>query len=632
MPKNVVITPLSGLVDFYDLNSNLDAKIQVDDAGSLSITNTGGTLTLGNTAANVVIGDGTNSVDMIFEQNGAIRGTTGRTLTLGSVGSNVAVQSPMFINSPLLNTSTTGEFEVRQTVSSWTSTSHPLIKWSWNATYDDNLYLASGGNAAGTTQTALVISENSGILIGKASATPNATSVLSSTVATINASTGGISTLGVIISSGTGYRVATGVDAGGNLNLGRIDNVASTPFIDFNCGATTVDHDIRLQAGGGTGVNGGGTLTVTGNLSVSGNLTINGTTTTVNSTTVTVDDPIFTLGGDTAPTVDDNKDRGIEFRWHDGTSARTGFFGYDDSTGYLTFIPNATNTSEVFSGTQGDIQATNFRGALIGNSSTATTLATARNINEASFNGSADITIISLRPMNSPTSSPSNGYSGAMTFASGSWANNNTAPYSDNLIMRSYTNSSFGNDNLISFRKDAIGMRIWQQTYGSATAFSTFKDVAFTDSNTFTGTQTFSGSSSVLGVVLKNAAEVASISATAATGTINYDITTQSVLYYTTNASANWTVNFRASSGTTLNTALATGQSVTVAFLVTQGSAAYFNNSVQVDGTTSGVTTRWIGGAPTAGNASGIDSYRYLIIKTAASTYTVLASVTQFKV
>lgn len=165
-------------------------------------------------------------------------------------------------------------------------------------------------------------------------------------------------------------------------------------------------------------------------------------------------------------------------------------------------------------------------------------------------------------------------------------------------------------------------------------AFSsnTLTDVASTNTaQTFTGIKTFSGTASTLALVLNDAAEVTTVSATAATGTINYDITTQSVLYYTSNASANWTVNFRASSGTSLNTALATGQSVTAAFLVTQGATAYYNNVVQVDGTTSGVTMRWIGGAPTAGNASGIDSYRYLIIKTASATYTVLASVTQFK-
>jgi len=148
---------------------------------------------------------------------------------------------------------------------------------------------------------------------------------------------------------------------------------------------------------------------------------------------------------------------------------------------------------------------------------------------------------------------------------------------------------------------------------------------------TFTATQTFSGTSSATAIVLNDAAEVATVSATAATGTINYDITTQSVLYYTSNASANWTVNFRGSSGTSLNTLMSTGQSMTVAFLVTQGSTAYYNNVVQVDGTTSGVTTRWLGGAPTAGNASGIDSYRYLIIKTGSATFTVLASNTQFK-
>jgi hypothetical protein len=88
-------------------------------------------------------------------------------------------------------------------------------------------------------------------------------------------------------------------------------------------------------------------------LVVTGDLTVNGTTTTVNSTTVTVDDPIFTLGGDTAPVSDDNKDRGIEFRWYDG-AAKTGFFGFDDSTGKFTFIPDGTNTSEVYSGTLGD--------------------------------------------------------------------------------------------------------------------------------------------------------------------------------------------------------------------------------------------------------------------------------------
>jgi hypothetical protein len=166
----------------------------------------------------------------------------------------------------------------------------------------------------------------------------------------------------------------------------------------------------------------------------------------------------------------------------------------------------------------------------------------------------------------------------------------------------------------------------WVATYLPSAGYATLSGT-----QTFTGTNTFTGSSSATAIVLNDAAEVATVSATAATGTIAYDITTQSVLYYTSNASANWTVNFRASSGTSLNTLMSTGQSMTVAFLVTQGSTAYYNSAVQVDGTTSGVTTRWLGGAPTAGNASGIDSYRFLLLKTGSATFTILASVTQFK-
>ena len=102
------------------------------------------------------------------------------------------------------------------------------------------------------------------------------------------------------------------------------------------------------------------TVTTSGDLEVTGDLTVNGTTTTVNSNTVTIDDPVFTLGGDTAPSSDDNKDRGIEFRYHDGSTAKLGFFGFDDSTGDFTFLTSATNSSEVFSGTKGNLDINNI--------------------------------------------------------------------------------------------------------------------------------------------------------------------------------------------------------------------------------------------------------------------------------
>lgn len=117
-----------------------------------------------------------------------------------------------------------------------------------------------------------------------------------------------------------------------------------------------------------------GTTTVNNNLTVTGNLTVNGTTTTVNSTVITVDDPIFVLGGDTAPASDDSKDRGIAFRWHNGTAAKVGFFGFDRSTQKLTYVPDATITSEEISGTVGafDLSATGSINGLTVTASTGT--------------------------------------------------------------------------------------------------------------------------------------------------------------------------------------------------------------------------------------------------------------------
>jgi hypothetical protein len=145
----------------------------------------------------------------------------------------------------------------------------------------------------------------------------------------------------------------------------------------------------------------------------------------------------------------------------------------------------------------------------------------------------------------------------------------------------------------------------------------------------FTAKQTFAGSSSVASMKTSNIAEVDTIAATAATGTIDYDVTTQSVLFYTTDASGNWTLNLRGSSGTSLDTLMATGESLSVTFLVTQGATAYYNSAVTIDG--SSVTPKWQGGtAPTGGNASSVDCYTYVIQKTGSATYVVLASQTQF--
>jgi hypothetical protein len=127
----------------------------------------------------------------------------------------------------------------------------------------------------------------------------------------------------------------------------------------------------------------------------------------------------------------------------------------------------------------------------------------------------------------------------------------------------------------------------------------------------------------------KGVIEPISVSATAATGTINIDFLSNPGVYYTTNASANWTLNVRGNSSTTLNSVLATGDMASITFLAQQGGTAYYANVIQVDGST--VTPKWQGGtAPTSGNASSIDGYSLTILKTGNAAFTVFASQTKF--
>ena len=124
--------------------------------------------------------------------------------------------------------------------------------------------------------------------------------------------------------------------------------------------------------------------------------------------------------------------------------------------------------------------------------------------------------------------------------------------------------------------------------------------------------------------------ELCTITASAPASTTNYDAITQAVQYYTTDAANNWTLNIRGNSGTTLNSIMSIGQSVTVALITTQGGTAYYATALQVDG--SSVTPKYQGGtAWTSGNINGLDVYSYTIIKTADATFTALASQTQFK-
>ena len=141
------------------------------------------------------------------------------------------------------------------------------------------------------------------------------------------------------------------------------------------------------------------------------------------------------------------------------------------------------------------------------------------------------------------------------------------------------------------------------------------------------GEITFNGTGKVQQIL-----EKITVTNTVTTGTVNYDLLEQAVLYHTGNASGQFTLNFRGSSSTALNTMVTVGESATAAFLNTNATTAYYTTFVTIDGTSTNVSTKWQGGStPSSGNSLSIDAYAFTIIKTAASTYTVLAAQSQFK-
>ena len=183
---------------------------------------------------------------------------------------------------------------------------------------------------------------------------------------------------------------------------------------------------------------------------------------------------------------------------------------------------------------------------------------------------------------------------------------------------------------------NATGLPIASGVSGLGTGVATFLATpssanlisAVTD-ETGTGALAFATSPVLTTPILKSPEERLTVSATAAASTVQFDALTQGVLYYTSNATGNWTLNVRGDGSTTLNDSLTTNDSITIVFLATQGATAYYGSALTIDG--NAVTPKYITGtAFSAGNASSIDSYVYTIIKTGSAAFTVLASQTKF--
>lgn len=220
-------------------------------------------------------------------------------------------------------------------------------------------------------------------------------------VTTTNITSDGSNNL--IINSGSKISIVSGDD----INLSATNQILIPIGVEMEYG-----NPSQYISGDGTNltVSSGNNLNINSlRTIISGDLQVNGTTTTVNSTVLTIQDPIITLGGENEPTIDDNKDRGIEFKWHNGTEAKRGFFGFDDSIGCFTFIPDAINTAEVMSGSPGcmkigDLNTTNveLNGGNITNSNII-------NVNELhgdpdlNLSATQDINLIASQDVNIPS-------------------------------------------------------------------------------------------------------------------------------------------------------------------------------------------------------------------------------------
>jgi len=196
---------------------------------------------------------------------------------------------------------------------------------------------------------------------------------------------------------------------------------------------------------------------------------------------------------------------------------------------------------------------------------------------------------------------------------------------SGTVIVPTFTTDNAG--RIITAANQTLSLTSFGTVDVTALASSGKVNVASLQSNAsiFTSTLNVTGTTSIA-----QAKEKVTVTGTGAGGAINFDALTQAVAYYNSSSTSNFTVNVRGNSGTSLNTVMNTGESLTVVVVSTQGASSFYLTGITVDGTATGVTTRWATQSPTAGGTSGIDAYTLTIIKTASATFTVLAAQTKF--
>jgi hypothetical protein len=341
-------------------------------------------------------------------------------------------------------------------------------------------------------------------------------------------------------------------------------------------------------------------------------------------------------------------------KWHTArtvtfTGDVTGSFSIDGSAD-LTSVALTVGADQVALGTDttGVYVA---QGAVSGNG-----LSGAANSENATFTVSSNATAVNTAETIVFRDASNNFSAGTITASLTGAASLNVLKTGDTMTGSLYTRGAFGmrsstiaGNPLMYDVQDQAGATVLEigraDNVAATTAIDIHTGATSVDYDTrleFTGGTGVSGNGLMTiraaGVTLQSTAtlgastiETVSVNPAALNGATTLDCKTNSVFYYTGNSTANWQINFRGNSSITMNTFLTTGQSLTIVLLATQGASAFYPTAFTIDGTAVGVTVDWLGGAaPTGGNVTSIDTYSFTIIKTAASTYTVLASQARF--
>ena len=444
----------------------------------------------------------------------------------------------------------------------------------------------------------------------------------------------------------------------GNANTVGNMNIGGTLYVTSGAsdgGNLTVDGNTNI----------GKTLVVSGNTILQGNLLVTGYTTTLNVRNLSVTDALIYLN-DSSPVT--NVDIGVTGNYNDGSYKHAGIFR-DSNDGvwklFDGYIPELNVATKILTSDSSYVDASlkvgNFTAngnTTITKSLTITSNVTAGNISTTgalsagvmSVTGNLSVGNVSTlgvsnvgtsivtsltaskpvftdanKALTSSGTMPTNqGGTGLTTFTSGGavYATSTSALTTGTLPTTS------GGTGLTSFTSSGL-------VYASSTsALATGSTLQFDGTNFGVGLTPVTNNG-VLQIgsyaAIKSLVETATITGAAPSATTNFDWATQAVQYYTSNATTNFTLNIRGNGSTALNTIMQTGQSASIALLVTNGATPYYPSAINIDGTASGVTVKYINGTSiSSGNANSIDIYSITVIKTGSATYTVLLSQTKF--